>query len=151
MLTFPLTLSLGLAFGLPASALCLSLSSHLGFSFLLLPPPFGFLLFLSVTLLCFGCNTRAGWPWLIRAIPGVSLEKTCGSALLPSASPLLVRLVALSVMSPRRRHSSLEYLSPVEFERRNRERAASPADTPSCRHARSRQGQALAGAQSARP
>ena len=28
--------------------------------------------------------------------------------------------------NPRRRHSSLEYLSPVEFERRNRERAASP-------------------------
>ena len=28
--------------------------------------------------------------------------------------------------NPRRRHSSLEYLSPVEFERRHRDRAASP-------------------------
>jgi hypothetical protein len=28
--------------------------------------------------------------------------------------------------NPRRRHSSLEYLSPVEFERQHRERAASP-------------------------
>jgi hypothetical protein len=72
LLTFPLTLSLSLAFGLPssafvlslrglpASALGLSLSSPLGFSFLLLPPPFGFLLFLSITLLCFGCNARVG-------------------------------------------------------------------------------------------
>jgi putative transposase len=53
--------------------------------------------------------------------------------------------------NPRRRHSSLGYLSPVEFERRHWESAASPQRTPSCRRARSPQGQALAGAQSARP
>jgi len=46
--------------------------------------------------------------------------------------------------NPRRRHSSLAYLSPVEFERRH---LRLPRRTRSCRRARSRQGQALAGAQ----
>jgi Integrase core domain len=45
--------------------------------------------------------------------------------------------------NPRRRHSSLEYLSPVEFERRHREAADAPRGTRSCRRARSRQAQAL--------
>ena len=53
--------------------------------------------------------------------------------------------------NPRRRHSSLGYLSPVEFERRALAACGFPRCTPSSRRARSRQGQALAGAQSARP
>jgi putative transposase len=53
--------------------------------------------------------------------------------------------------NPQRRHSSLGYVSPVTFERQHRACAAPPRRTPSCRRARDPQGQALAGARSARP
>ena len=53
--------------------------------------------------------------------------------------------------NPRRRHSSLGYLSPIAFERRHGESAASPGALASCRRARGRQGHALAGDRSGRP
>ena len=44
--------------------------------------------------------------------------------------------------NPRRRHSSLGYLSPVEFERQQEEASSRSRRTPSCRRARGGQGAA---------
>ena len=43
--------------------------------------------------------------------------------------------------NPRRRHSSIGYLSPIDYERRSR--GSRSRRTPACRRARGRQGQAL--------
>jgi putative transposase len=54
--------------------------------------------------------------------------------------------------NPRRRHSSIGYLSPVDYEHRHHAATVDRDAPPACRRARGRQGQALrATAESGRP